>query len=328
MSYKSFLLILVILLLNQEAYSLYSNKTLLCCDEHSDPSSLSCFFKNNQPHQLQSNQRYLTGSVIGGLGNQLFIMFTTISYAIKYDLPFIFEYTRVVADRRTHWKGMYASLICFSTKRYPRWHGFIKSLSYYNEKEFYYTEIPSPTQLTLNNKFTNGLKLNGYYQSYKYFNEYKHIIFQAINIYHLQGQIYERNYNKYFNTTKHVVAMHFRIGDYTLPRMTKVYPIMPLQYYINTIQQVITDLDTPNVSTATSPTTTTNTTTTTTAIRILCVYDPKDNNRIENDYLVPLRLKFPGIEFIVVDSAMPDWHQMLLMSICRIIIIANSTFSW
>ena len=314
----SFLLILTLLLLNQAVDGLYSDKTLSCCDEQSDPSSLSCFFKNNQPHQLQPNQRYLTGSVIGGLGNQLFIMFTTISYAIKYDLPFIFEYTRVVADRRTHWKGVYASLICFSTKKYPQWHGFTKSLSYYNEKEFYYTEIPSPTQLNMNNKFTNGLKLNGYYQSYKYFDSYKRVIFHTMNANNLQSQIYERYYDRYFNTTKHIVAMHFRIGDYLLPRMTKVYPIMPLQYYINAIQQVITDLNTPNVPTAT----------TSTGIRILCVYDPKDNNRIETDYLAPLRLKFPGIEFIVVDSAMPDWHQMLLMSLCKVIIIANSTFSW
>ena len=112
--------------------------------------------------------------------------------------------------------------------------------------------------------------------------------------------------------------MHFRLGDYVV--FSKKYIVLPLQYYINAIQLILSDLSTPNSATTT--------TTTSTNLRILCVYDPKDSKQVKTDYLEPLRLKFPGIEFIVVDSAIPDWHQMLLMSLCRVIIIANSTFSW
>ena len=303
------LLIVTFLSMNQELYSLHSNQTLSCCDMKKDPTSSSCFFKHNKPHQIQTKQKFVGGSVIGGLGNQLFIMFTTISYAIKHNLPFIFDYSYEVGDRKTHWEGMYASLTCFSTKTYPKWHAIIRHLPTYNEKEFYFTEIPSPTQLNMN-KF-NGMKLNGYYQSYKYFDEHKHIIFHAMNAYNSQSQIYDLYYDKYFNTTKQVVAMHFRIGDYALPTKTKVHPIMPLQHYMNAIQQVIADLNVPKSS-----------------ISLLCVYDPSDSERINTDYLEPLRIKFPGIELIVVDSAIPDWHQMLLMSLCQVIIIANSTFSW
>ena len=310
-----YILIIIYCLLIHYVFSSRLNQTLACCNEKAEQTqSLSCFFKQNHPDQSQSNQQYLTSTIVGGLGNQLFIMFTTISYAIKYNLPFIFDYTPDLHYRKTHWDGLYASLTCFSTKYNIIWQTIFNSttfpMSNYSEKAFYYTEIPPPSQLKSNiNRFTNGLKLNGYYQSYKYFHEYKRIIFRSMNIYNLQSQIYDRYFHPYFNTSKYVVAIHFRIGDYI--RITKIYPIIPLQYYTNAIQHIITDLNIPNKS-----------------IRLLCVYDPNDNNRITNDYLEPLRIKFPGIEFTVVDSAMPDWHQMLLMSLCRVIIIPNSTFAW
>ena len=159
----------------------------------------------------------------------------------------------------------------FSTKIYSKWRTIFKpSLPVYQEKEYYYNEIPSPIQLNL-----TPFKLRGYYQSYKYFHECKDILFNIMNIYNLQSQNYDLYYHPYFNTTKHVVAIHFRIGDYiTLPHL---YRILPLQYYINAIRLIVTDLKTPNSN-----------------IRLLCVYDPNDHNRIETDYLVPLRLKFPG----------------------------------
>ena len=51
-----------------------------------------------------------------------------------------------------------------------------------------------------------------------------------MNIYNLQSQNYDLYYYLYFNTTKHVVAIHFRIGDYiTLPHL---YHILPLQYLL------------------------------------------------------------------------------------------------
>ena len=135
------------------------------------------------------------------------------------------------------------------------------------------------------------------------------MIFRAMNTHSLQSRVYDLYYNQYFNTTKLVVAMHFRIGDYT--RNTKIYPIMPLQYYTNAIQAMLNDLNIP-IST----------------ISLLCVYDPSDSERINTDYLEPLRIMFPGIELMLVDSAIPDWHQMLLMSLCQAIIIPNSTFAW
>ena len=259
----------------------------------------------------------------------MFIIFATISYSYKYNLPFLFEYSPRTASggRNTYWQSIYYNLICYTTKVYPTWHGVAKSLPIYEDKAFYYHQIPAPNELNLTSinhlTRTNGLqptgfKLRGFYQSYKYFDEYKDIIFHTMNISNLQGQNYDLYYDKYFNTAKHVVAMHFRLGDYFF--FPQKYLVLPVQYYINAIQSIVSDLNAPN--------STTTATTATAGIRILCVYEPGDSKRVETGYLDPLRIKFPGIEFIVVDSAMPDWHQMLLMSLCRVIIIANSTFSW
>ena len=319
------LTITILLLLNQKTCSLSPNKTLACCNNNHDNNTSSCFFKNNNPYH--KNETFLMKRFIGGLGNQLFIIFTTISYAYKYNLPFLFEYSprTVNGVRKTYWHSIYYNLICFTTKVYPAWHGVGKSLPMYEEKTFYYNKIPPPNELNLNLTRFNGskptgLKLRGYYQSYKYFHEYKGIIFHAMNISNVQSQNYDLYYDKYFNTAQHhVVAMHFRIGDYAV--FSKKYIVLPLQYYINAIQLIGSDLNTPNMPYSTNSTNTT-------SIRILCVYDPKDSKQVKTDYLEPLRTKFPGIEFIVVDSAIPDWHQMLLMSLCRVIIIANSTFSW
>ena len=308
--------LIIVLLLNLVIYCLsLSNRssTLSCCDEKNhDPNSTTCFFKYNNHMQLKSNQKFVMRTITGGLGNQLFMIFSTLSYTIKYDVPLLFDYNHLATggdDRQAHWKGLYASLTCFSTLIYPQWQDLSKSLPYYKESAFFYNEIPSPKHLNFGQFY--GFKLKGFYQSYKYFDDHKHMIFSAMNISNLQGQVYDLYYVPYFDTTRHIVAMHFRIGDYA--RFPKKYPIMPLQYYTNAIQQILVDLNTPNI-----PST----------IRLLSVSDPKDSERVTRDYLEPLRIKFPGIELIVVDSAMPDWHQMLLMSLCQVIIIANSTFSW
>ena len=107
------------------------------------------FFRYNNPQS--TNQTFLMKRFIGGLGNQLFIIFTTISYAYKYNLPFLFEYSPRIVNgaRKTYWHSIYSGLLCHTTKVHPTWHGIGKSFPMYEEKTFYYNRIPSPNELNL-----------------------------------------------------------------------------------------------------------------------------------------------------------------------------------
>ena len=39
-------------------------------------------------------------------------------------------------------------------------------------------------------------------------------------------------------------------------------------------------------------------------------------------------VNFPNLNFIPIDTTIEDYEQMLIMSLCKHNIIANSTFSW
>jgi hypothetical protein len=55
----------------------------------------------------------ITCNLCGGLGNQLFQIFATISYAIKYNIPFVFLYSEIspsITHRITYWNTFLKSL--------------------------------------------------------------------------------------------------------------------------------------------------------------------------------------------------------------------------
>ena len=57
-------------------------------------------------------------------------------------------------------------------------------------------------------------------------------------------------------------------------------------------------------------------------------YIGSEREFVATERLHQLHIAYPHIEFISVDFTIPDWHNIILMSICRYIIIANSSFSW
>jgi glycosyl transferase family 25 len=101
-----------------------------------------------------------------------------------------------------------------------------------------------------------------------------------------------------------MVSLHFRIGDF---KNLENHPIMPLEYYISAIKHI--DYEDKN-------------------IKILYFCEDDDVDFVINNYINPLINIFPDIMFTQTKVKLEDWEQMVIMSLCKHHIIANSTFSW
>ena len=77
----------------------------------------------------------------------------------------------------------------------------------YREPQFHYSELP----YTVFAKQNKHIMLNGYFQSYKYFDENKEQICKLLNIQKYKNQINSRFEENYF---QNVISLHFRLGDY------------------------------------------------------------------------------------------------------------------
>ena len=149
-----------------------------------------------------------------------------------------------------------------------------------------------------------NFKFIGYYQSYKYFIDYENEILNLLNINNKKNILNNRYLNKY--DFENSISIHFRIGDYK--NLQKYHPIISIDYYINSINEIINITNKNNWN-------------------VIYFYEINDFEIIENNISV-LKKKFININFIPIDTNIPDYEQILLLSLCKHNVIANSTFSW
>ena len=243
----------------------------------------------------------LTANIIGGLGNQLFIIFTTISYSIKTKNPFWFFYSDnspSITPRATYWNSFLKNLKPFVYTNIPPQISNIKEYIY-SQNGLKYIEIPRM-------KYSH-IVLNGYFQSYKYFEENYTQIHKLLKLNEMQTNMkymYKDIYD--FNNT---ISLHFRYGDYK--KYPDVYHLMTHEYYKKSIEIILDKRDN-------KPTT------------VLFFHENKDIEDIKtvNDIIDNLRNIYPSLQFIETETTLQDWAQLLLMSCCADNIISNSTFSW
>lgn len=236
----------------------------------------------------------ITCNLMGGLGNQLFQIFTTISCAINIRQKFAFidsEKLETGKTRPTYWNHFLLKLKLFTTPIFPQ-------MMIIQEKNFNYNPIDLlPYQ-------GRDICLYGYFQSYKYFSNHFETICKMIGIEKIKNSVVlTANMNKdYLNAT---ISMHFRLGDYK--NLQHVHPIMTVDYYKNAISFIRSKE--PNSKS------------------VLYFCEEEDIYDV-NKKIIQLKKSFPDITFISASIDLTDWEQMMLMSSCKHNIIANSSFSW
>jgi len=239
----------------------------------------------------------LTCNLMGGLGNQIFQIFATISFSIKSKNQFKFVNLETLGGgktivRYTYWKTFFHKLQPFLMNQ-------IHSATLIREKGFTYNNIPNEELINKN------VLLYGYFQSYKYFKNDYEIICKIIGLENMKNRLIHK-LDLPENYLKNTISVHFRIGDYK--EKQDYHPLLPYGYYENSLEYI------HNKSHA-KP------------FNILYFCEDNDHEEV----LITIHKlinKFPNFTFIRGVNILEDWEQLLLMSCCDHNIIANSSFSW
>jgi hypothetical protein len=147
--------------------------------------------------------------------------------------------------------------------------------------------------------------LDGYFQSYKYFDEYYDTINRMLRLDALKV-VLTNKYLKLINEDQSI-SMHFRRGDYKF--LPKYYVLLNVDYYKAALARVLEANPDDNLK------------------KVLYFCEDQDLEDVDK-MILDIKDEFPTILFIRADPLLEDWEQLILMSLCRHNIIANSTFSW
>ena len=243
--------------------------------------------KINHQLQLQTEQKirnkkryireFVTCNILGpaaansGLGNQLFCIANTLSYAKDTGkIPF---FPQIQSDEQIRkYKNLFYSNLNFGVET-EIYHNS------YKEKSFKFNKIPN---------FEGNLRIDGYYQSENYFIHNRNHIIESLNIDNLKRKLK----NKYSNFNfENLSSIHIRRGDYL--KLQDYHFLLDLEYYKKAISYL------------------------------------GQNNK----YLIfsdDIEWCKKNLTFInnPLYMANEDWEDLLIMSMCKNNIIANSTFSW
>ena len=256
----------------------------------------------------------IIGHIMGGLGNQLFQIFMIISMSIDMQIPFYFpDKEKLCSKRHAYWDSFLSRLNPFlQTELFIRYN--VSTII--NEEKFKYEQYNSELIKTKNILFY------GYFQSYKYFEKNYRTIYDLIDIDKYKNELINKisQVNVLKNSTElmrrdneitiydKTISMHFRIGDYK--NIQNCHPLMTLKYYSNSLKYLCeSGIDLREYK-----------------ILYFCennLSDIRDAISIINN----LQLEYPYLDFFR-QTELEDYEEMILMSLCKHNIIANSTFSW
>jgi hypothetical protein len=237
---------------------------------------------------------------MGGLGNQLFQIFTTIAYGLQNQRRIIFHYSDELTTgtrRQTYWTTFLSAIRTFTDERFPM---NMNQFPVYREPNFDY--LPIPTNYS---DKTAPLLLYGYFQSYKYFDSERKTICSFIRLEEKKVAIRTEYADLFARPDIITISIHFRLGDYK--KLQEFHPLLSAIYYNTAVLEFMAIFPEKQ-------------------IQVLYFCEKDDNEAVAN--ILNELPKDSRIQYRKVDDSIADWKQMLIMSCCHSNIIANSTFSW
>ena len=228
----------------------------------------------------RNTTKEITGHLMGGMGNLLFIVATCYALSENNNSSLIF-YSNTWNDKRKN-------IIKYNMfKNFQLDSNTIRNYNItYNENNFFYDTIH------LDSRVNNCIY--GYFQSYKYFDNYKTEFIKMLhNPYSKTIESVIRQYNN--NNTLTPVSIHVRRTDY-LP-LPHIHLNLDMNYYSNAISHFSTE-------------------------NSIFIIFSDDVEFIQNE---PLFKNLP--HKIIIDNP-DDEYCFWLMSACTHNIIANSSYSW
>ena len=213
--------------------------------------------------------------IMGGLGNIMFQIATAYATSLKNDMNLMVDVTNYYGAH-------------YGLDKYKK--NILRNIQFsknpitdpsYGEKEFKFNELP---------KFEKSVKLSGYFQSEKYFKEYRKEVLELFSpTEEILNKINE-NYSSILDNE--ISSIHVRRGDYL--HLENFHPTQKENYY----QKAITHLDNDTIY------------------------------LIFSDDITWCKSNFDFIKNKIFIDNLEDFEELYLMSMCKNNIIANSSFSW
>jgi hypothetical protein len=227
--------------------------------------------------------QFVTCKLYGGLGNQLFQIFATIAYSLQHNIDFLFEYNENLGKRNTYWNTLLTSISNHVTISVP-------PTTLVNQGTHGFVKLAAPKE---------NIMLNGYFQSFKFFDDHLKTILKMIDV---------EKFQKKYIKQKNSISLHFRRGDYK--DLQDCHPVMKIDYYVNALNYILLLDETLDDKTI---------------VYYFC--EEEDLESVEKDVVI-LKNEFRDKIVFVRHLENADWEEMISMSCCKHNIIANSSFSW
>ena len=218
----------------------------------------------------------ITCQLQGGLGNQMFQIAATYALAKRNNDEYSFNFNTCHTPLQGNTSKKYKDNIFKNIKEDVN---FIPKFIF-SEEKFSYNELP----------YTNNLSLTGYFQSEKYFIDYKEEIKKLFHISSENIKLIRDFFIWWDLLDKQITSIHVRRGDYL--NNQEFHKICPIEYYEKTMEEIGDSY-------------------------FIFISDDMDW----------VKKKFIG-KNIVYSSFNDEILDLSMMMLCDNNIIANSSFSW